>query len=75
MPKITEIYVFVAEVTGPDDEGVVAMKAGDVWLPLVGADRARVDSLRPIAQDMAQASGKPIRLLRFTVREELETLH
>ncbi len=71
MPRIEEMYAFVAEDTGPDDEGVVAMSLGNVLLPLVGADMARVESLRPIAKDISEKTGKKVRLLRFTQREDL----
>ncbi len=71
MPRIEEMYAFVAEDSGPDDEGVVAMSAGDVMLPLVGADMARVESLRPIARDISAQTGKKIKLLHFTQREDL----
>ncbi|MBA7670703.1 hypothetical protein ES703_78850 [subsurface metagenome] len=72
MPRIEEMYAFVAEDSGPDDEGVVAMSAGAVMLPLVGADMARVESLKPIARDIAAQTGKKIKLLHFTHREEIE---
>ncbi|GAH83034.1 unnamed protein product, partial [marine sediment metagenome] len=49
MPRIEEMYAFVAEDTGPDDEGVVGVNTGCGWMPLVGADMARVESLKPIA--------------------------
>ena len=75
MPKITEMFAFIAEDTGPEDEGVTAYSLGAVWMPMVGADMARVNSLRPIAQQIASSSGKVVRLLRFTHREELETLN
>lgn len=72
MPRITEIFVFVA---GPeDDEGVVAFSNGLTWFPMVAADRARIESLRREAQEIANQSGKPVRLLRFSVREDLETI-
>ncbi|MBA7593759.1 hypothetical protein ES703_00692 [subsurface metagenome] len=71
MPRIEEMYAFVAEDSGPDDEGVVAMSAGGVMLPLVGADIARVESLRPIARDISAQTGKKIKLLHFTQREDL----
>jgi len=75
MPRIEEMYAFVAEDTGPDDEGVVAMSIGNVMIPLVGADMARVDSLRPIAKEFAASTGKKIKLLRFTHREELGNIY
>ena len=74
MPRIEEMYAFVAEDSGPDDEGVVAMSVRNVMLPLVGADMKRVESLRPIAKRIAQSTGKPIKLLHFVTRQELETI-
>ena len=74
MPRISEMFAFIAEDTGPEDEGVAAVMVGNVMLPLVGADMARVASLRPVARSIASASGKTVRLVKFSLREELETL-
>jgi len=74
MPRIMGMYAFVSEDSGPDDEGVVAMSTGFGWMPMVGADMARVESLKPIAKGIAQESGKRIKLLHFTHREELEVI-
>ena len=71
MPRIEEMYAFVAEDKGPDDEGIIGFMAETGWMPMVGADMARVESLKPIAQHVARATGKKIKLLRFTKREEL----
>ncbi len=71
MPKIEEMYAFVAEDSGPDDEGVVGMNVGICMIPLVCADTARVESLRPIARSISAAIGKKVKLLHFTNREEL----
>jgi len=72
MPRIEEMYAFVAEDSGPDDEGVVAMSVDGVLLPLVGADMARVESLKPIARSISARTGKKVKLLHFTQREDLE---
>ena len=78
MKKIEELFVFVAE--DEEGEGVPAFVTanaglpGNVWMPLFAADSARVDSLRELARGMSERTGKRIRLLRFTVREELETI-
>ena len=72
MPKITEMYAFVAEDSGPDDEGIVGMGTGLGWMPMVGADMDRVNSLRPIAKGIAKATGKRIKLLHFTKQEVIE---
>lgn len=79
MPKITEMYAFIIEDTGPDDEGVVAIASekgdyGKIWLPLVGADMARVNSLRPLAAGIGNQIGKKVKLVHFTNREELEII-
>ena len=47
------------------------MSVRNVMLPLVGADIARVESLRPIARSISAQTGKKIKLLHFTQREDL----
>lgn len=75
MPKITECYMFVACDTGPDDEGIAAfLNSNNMWLPLVGADKKRVDAMRGMAQRIANESGDVVRLIKFSVREELEVI-
>uniref|UniRef100_A0A6M3X503 Uncharacterized protein n=1 Tax=viral metagenome TaxID=1070528 RepID=A0A6M3X503_9ZZZZ len=71
MPRIEEMYAFVTEDSGPEDEGIVGMNLGFGWMPLVGADMARVESLKPIVRGIAAETGKRIKLLHFTHREEL----
>jgi len=71
MPRIEEMYAFVAEDSDPDDEGIVGMGTKAGWMPLVGADMTRVESLRPIARDISVQTGKKIKLLHFTHREDL----
>jgi hypothetical protein len=70
--RIDEVFVFVASVE--DGEGVPAFSAGNMFFPLVCADKARVDSLREMARAMALLSGNKITLCRFSVREELEVI-
>ncbi len=78
MPKIERLFAFVAEDTGPDDEGVILALANvhgpfhaAVSMPLIGADIDRIDSLRPVAQRVADATGKPVKVLIFSVRTEV----
>ena len=69
---IRELYAFIA-----DDqlgEGVTSFQSGDIHWPMVAADKDRVDSLRKMAQIIANQFGKEIKLVRFTAREELETI-
>ena len=74
MPRIEQMYAFVCEDSGPEDEGIIGMQTGMGWMLLVGADMARVESLRPIAETTARSLGKPVKLLRFTTREEVEII-
>jgi len=80
MPRIEEMYAFIVEDTGPDDEGVIAIQSMEgegkriLWLPLVGADMARVNSLRDIAQGIGQKTGKKVTLAYFSNRQDLEVI-
>lgn len=74
MPRIEEMYAFITEDTGPDDEGIIGMNTPQGWMPFVGADMARVESLRPLVLQIAKDLGKEVKLLHFTKREELEIL-
>ena len=80
MPRIEELYAFVCEDTGPDDEGVIGIQTGPgddgqrLWLPLVGADMARVNSLRPIAQGIGRQIGKKVTLAHFDNRQDIEVI-
>ena len=70
--KINEMYAFVAtEEDGT--EGIPAVRMGNTFYPLVGADMDRIESLRHLAQGFAD-EGVPIKLVRFSTAEILETL-
>lgn len=73
MPDIIKtMTVFVADdETG---EGVAAMFLNGTWMPLVAADEARVESLSGMAQQIADATGKSIKVLRFSVRTQIGTI-
>lgn len=77
--RITEIYAFIAIDPRDDNEGIPAISGPwqdgqEVMMPLVGADRERIISLLSLAQDLCTRSGKPMRLVRFSQMEILETL-
>ena len=77
MPKIEAMYAYISHEKGdPDEEGVTAFLPGlsDQWVPMVGADEERMASLRPMAQELANASGQTITLVKFSVRTDLETI-
>lgn len=71
--RIDEMFAFIV-VDDDGTEGIPATYLGNTLYPLVGADMKRVESLRPAAEDYARSSGKPVRLVRFSTREELEVI-
>jgi hypothetical protein len=66
MPKIDEMYAFVACDEDENDEGIMGFRGIDgAWVPLVGADVARVESLKEIAKGIGEVTGKKIFIKRF----------
>ncbi len=77
MPKIEELYAYIGhEKEDTNDEGLTAYMVPGLkkWVPLVGADDARMTSLKPMAQMIANRSGQTITLVKFSVRTDLETI-
>lgn len=73
MAIIRELFAFLAE-NGPGDEGLAAFRDNVMgWMPMVCSDFDASERLKSIGRDLAAESGKPIRLVRFSVREVLET--
>lgn len=66
MLKITEMYAFVA-TDDHGDEGVMAACVDNTWIPLVGADMARVNSLIPLADEISKNTNTPYKILYFTL--------
>lgn len=75
MPRVTELFAYVIADTDEDDEGVPAFAGPDgMWMPMVGANAERAESLREFAQQIATDMGKPVKLLRSTGLELVEVL-
>jgi hypothetical protein len=69
--KIERIYAWVA--TEPDGgEGIVSTLLGDTHYPLIGADKARIESFREFAQLAGKVSGYPVHLICFEQKRILE---
>jgi len=72
--RIDEVLVFVAE-DKDGNEGVCAFKdLNGLLLPMVCADRERVESLREMANTIKQRSGLKIKLLKFSKRSLIEEI-
>jgi hypothetical protein len=76
MQRVEEIYVWVSENPPPaDEEGIVAgFVPGTGWISLTGVRLSNMERLRPLAQQIAQQTGRRLRLLRLTLTEELEVI-
>lgn len=72
MIQVTKLYVGVAD--NPDGEGIVAYKAGDIFVPLVQSNRNDhvVDQMLGILKECLAQGRVSGRLLEFTCREVLE---
>lgn len=74
LPRIDEIYAFVS--VDQNGEGIVGqtvqMMGQTVFMPFVCADKARMESIKVAAKKIAKESGKKIKLIRLSVREEIE---
>ena len=74
LEKITELYAFVS--VDEHGEGVIGKTANimgkDTFMPFVCGDKDRMESLKPLAKQIARDSGRKIKLIRLSVREELE---
>lgn len=68
--RIDRIWAFLSIDEG--GEGVCAAPLGGMTVPLIAADKRRLASLKPIAQTIARKFKKPVRLAKFTAREDVE---
>jgi hypothetical protein len=73
IPRIDCLYAFIAK-DAQGVEGLPAYQMGKILMPLVGADPARIDSLRKVAREVSHYTGQTLTLCRFSVREELEVI-
>lgn len=63
--RIEELAAWT-QIDGDDEEGVAAFLGADMtWMPMIGADTARITSLRDRAQLVATMTGRPVELIAF----------
>jgi hypothetical protein len=73
--KIDRLYAWVT--LDPDGrEGILAAKLPGApgWTPLIGADKARIESYRQYAADTRLASGYPVKLKMFSKGTVIEVM-
>lgn len=68
---INEVFAFTT-VDQTGDEGVLGFLSATGWIPMIGADLKRVESLRPIADKIAAITGFTYKIKRFTYAGDIE---
>ena len=63
--RIDAMYAFCI-IDDDGTEGVIGMSTDIGWMPFVGANMERVESLKPFAEKIAKESGKRITVSKFT---------
>lgn len=71
--NIETLYAFVVR-DDDNTEGVIGMSTASGWMPFVGADLARVNDLKPYAQQIATRLGKTVTLAVFQTRQNVEVI-
>jgi hypothetical protein len=73
--RIEQMYAWVTLDPADNTEGLIGAVAPDGrWAPFVGADERRIRSQRPSAQVIADEILRPVTLVRFELRHEIEVL-
>jgi hypothetical protein len=70
--KIQTMYAFVSE--DEKGEGLIGMKLGQVFMPFVASDETRFRQLRQLADEVARANNKRVRVLKFENPTEIEVI-
>lgn len=71
--RVSKVRVFLTDLPEDGGEGVVAMPTPQGLIPLVAMDDKQFEAFKDMAQQMANESGKSIRAVEFTSREDLHT--
>lgn len=66
------MFAFIV-VDTDGSEGIPAAMLGDSWMPLMGADMERVESLRSLAMAVC-TPGTKLSLVKFTTRTLIEEI-
>jgi hypothetical protein len=66
---ITELFVFLS--TDDTGEGILASTVNGMLMSLVTSKARIAEQMKPLAEKISAASGKPIKLVKFTSREDV----
>lgn len=66
---VDEIYMFMSVDGG--GEGIIAAPMGGILMTLVSSEQKIINRMMPIARELAARTGKTIKLVKFTAREDI----
>lgn len=72
--RITELWAYVSLDDGDNNEGIVGYQTPMGMVPAIGADKDRVQSLRPLMESLASQLSHPIELRRFATMTVVDTI-
>lgn len=75
MKLIDAVWAAVAIDAAEQIEGLCAVKVGHNWMPLIAADRERLEFVREEARKIAAETGQMIRVIRLSRRDVIETFN
>lgn len=71
--SIDKLWAYVSR-DADGNEGLCAASIHGMLTPLIAADQARLSSITPIAEKVAELTGKTIVLVEFSSRTELRQI-
>ena len=76
LPRIESLWAFLTVDPNDGVEGLCAYfePKMNMWLPMIEADEARLDSMRKLAKKLARVQPNKIVLVRFCGREDREEI-
>lgn len=73
MKKIDAVWICVVK-EDEKDEGIPAIRLGDMYYPLLTANEGLLASIKKEAQTVANENNAEVRVLKFTNAELIETI-
>jgi len=72
--RIETLHAFIAVDPDDNSEGIVSHFNNRTGFheALIGADKARIESHRPMIEELVRTTRQPVKLVRFSVREDVE---
>lgn len=70
--KIEKLYAFISKDKNGSEGIMATLQPDGMWLPLIGADNDRVNSLIPIADNIAKHTGLNYEIRTFILEEQID---